>query len=300
MGNKLETLSKAQLSELVATLPPNKRAGFSKAAKAACQHLKDSKANYAKAYELASAMVENWWRLGVELQRMGLKPGVKPITPPGEQLTLQQLGINHNQSARCQKLADKSKAELDDWLQSQYDEEKYYLPSLKPASAGVHVANNSGNEQWYTPPRFIEAARQAMGGIDLDPASCEAAQRMVKAARYFTAEQDGLSKEWHGRVWMNPPYGSAIVAEFTDKLLDEIDAGRAKQAAVLVNNCTETAWQQDLLSQADACCFVSGRIRFFDEQGEKGGSPLQGQVVFYFGDQQTKFSEVFSELGAIR
>lgn len=64
------------------------------------------------------------------------------------------------------------------------------------------------DNEWYTPSLYIEAARQVMGGIDLDPASCAVADQTVKATNYFSQEEDGLAQTWHGRVWCNPPFSS--------------------------------------------------------------------------------------------
>lgn len=63
-------------------------------------------------------------------------------------------------------------------------------------------AERDGDEN-YTPPYVIEAVRQVLGGIDLDPASCERAQSSISASVYYTKADDGLSFSWKGAVWVN-------------------------------------------------------------------------------------------------
>jgi phage N-6-adenine-methyltransferase len=162
-----------------------------------------------------------------------------------------------------------------------------------------HVSHNSGENEWYTPPQFIEAARLAMGSIDTDPASSELANRTVQAGKYYTAEQDGRDKKWGGNVWMNPPYSQPLITEFIDAFVRKYNAGEFQQACVLVNNATETNWYQSLLTYASAVCFIKGRVKFIDKSGNPSGAPLQGQTVLYFGNREKSFIDAFSEFGIV-
>lgn len=157
-----------------------------------------------------------------------------------------------------------------------------------------HVSFNSGNNEWYTPIDYIEAARDVMGSIDFDPASSEIANETVKAEEYYTAETNGLDKTWHGNVWMNPPYASDLIGKFIDKLIEELP--NIEQAMVLVNNATETEWFNKLIPQASAVCFPRSRVKFYMPDG-KTGAPLQGQAIIYFGSHYDKFINVFTQKG---
>lgn len=138
-----------------------------------------------------------------------------------------------------------------------------------------------------------------MGAIDVDPASSEAANQVVKATQFFTAADDGLAKEWVGRVWMNPPYAQPLIANFCEKLADEVRAGNVTQACVLVNNATETAWFQTLLDVAAAVCFIKGRVKFLDAQMNPNGAPLQGQALLYVGADVAAFRAAAADFGKV-
>ena len=61
-----------------------------------------------------------------------------------------------------------------------------------------HVSYNTGENEWYTPAAYIEAARAVMESIDVDPASSHVANQIVKATTYYTAEDDGRLRHWQG------------------------------------------------------------------------------------------------------
>ena len=104
------------------------------------------------------------------------------------------------------------------------------------------------NDEWRTPPKYVEMARRAMGGIDVDPASSDIAQETVKAREdYYTERDNGLYQIWRGNVWLNPPYSAQKIHAFTLKLLYEYESGSTKQAVVLTNSATDTQWFHMLL-----------------------------------------------------
>ena len=161
----------------------------------------------------------------------------------------------------------------------------------------VHVSFNSGNNEWYTPPEYIESARSVLGEIDLDPASSSLANRTVMAKTFFTVDNDGLSAHWSGRVWMNPPYSGDLVGKFTSKMAYHFENGDISEAIVLVNNATETGWFCEIVSVASAIAFCRGRIKYIDINGEQVNSPLQGQAFIYLGEDTDKFLNEFSKYG---
>lgn len=174
------------------------------------------------------------------------------------------------------------------------------LAAPEPAKAiKAHVANNSGNNEWYTPAQFIDAARKTMGSIDTDPASSDIANRTVKATTFYTAETNGLTQTWTGNVWMNPPYAQPLIADFAEAVTAKYASREIEQAIVLVNNATETAFFQRMLEEASAVCFPKSRIRFVDPAGNPSGAPLQGQAFIYFGEDWDAFRDAFSEFGKV-
>ena len=158
-----------------------------------------------------------------------------------------------------------------------------------------HVSFNSGENEWYTPSFIIEAARESMGNIDLDPASNKLANETVKAENYYTIYDNGLTKKWYGNVWLNPPYSQPEISNFSNKVTEL----EFTQACVLVNNATETAWFQNMMSLCTCVCFLKGRVKYNDKNGTPANSPLQGQAVLYFGSNAQKFSEVFNKYGIV-
>jgi len=161
-----------------------------------------------------------------------------------------------------------------------------------------HVAQSTGNNEWYTPDVFIEAVKGVMGNIDLDPASSDIANQTVKAKTFFTKEEDGLSQPWTGRIFLNPPYAQPLIQQFSDKLCSVWGAGKIKEAIILVNNATETLWFQNIAVQASTVCFVRSRVRFLDIEGNPG-APLQGQAILYLGNKITPFYHHFNRFGVI-
>jgi hypothetical protein len=160
----------------------------------------------------------------------------------------------------------------------------------------VRGTEGTGEFERYTRALYVEAARQVLGTIDLDPASSDIAQKTVKATQYFTVDDDGLSREWHGRVFLNPPYHRELAPKFIAKLVEELAAGHVSEAVMLTNNCTDTEWFDVALRESQSVCFTRGRIRF-TTPNEEEVLPTQGQAFFYFGPNPERFEEVFCKLG---
>ncbi len=159
-------------------------------------------------------------------------------------------------------------------------------PKWNPGAAVM----SSDSPEWYTPRHILDAVVAAMGGIDLDP--CAEPGKSVPATTHYTEADDGLSQEWHGRVYMNPPYGRPI-ASWVGKLTEEYRAGRTTEAIALVPGRVETDWFYAL--DAVWLCNIEGRLAFSDH----GASAPFPSVAVYLGREGNLFGESFVSLGDV-
>lgn len=173
-------------------------------------------------------------------------------------------------------------------------------PAAPPALAPHQRINASTNNEWYTPRPFLDAAHEVMGEIDLDPASNPLANETVRAARYFTSDDDGFEQPWQGRVWLNPPYGTeqgeSNQARWSQRLIAEYEVGNVSEAILLVNAVPGNAWFTPLKNYP--ICFPDSRIRFYNAQTE-AGQPTHSNALVYFGNNVADFVRVFSRFGAV-
>lgn len=174
----------------------------------------------------------------------------------------------------------------------------HYPKILEFQLAGAHVGQNTGETEWFTPAAYVEPARRVLGAIDLDPASTPEANTVIKAERFYTRRDDGLTKPWQGRVWMNPPYAYPLVEQFAQKFAASIDDGAVTAAIALVNNATETEWFQTIAGVCGAVCFPKGRIQFWHPK-KAAATPLQGQALLYAGADLATFISEFAPLGIV-
>ena len=173
------------------------------------------------------------------------------------------------------------------------------------------VMQSSKSVEWYTPSKYVEAARNTMGSIDLDPASCAFANRIVKANAFFS--ERGLESQWFGNVFCNPPYGRRDLyinkkgeeatkgpsnqMLWSQKMIQSHKSGEIQQGILLVNAQTCERWFQPLWNYS--ICFTNHRIKFIDQNGEIQKQPAHGNAFIYFGNNTEAFEENFYRFGTI-
>jgi hypothetical protein len=211
---------------------------------------------------------------------------------------LDSLGVSKQRSSRWQTIGRLSDEDFDDRLNAIWSED----PDTDLGVVLMGGLKGTTGVEWYTPAKYIEAARSLMGGIDLDPASSAMANETVKAETWWgidDADEHGngsLQRDWFGRVWLNPPYGKGS-GQFTLQLVSEFSSGRVEQAVLLLNAYGfDSDWFDGLWDHP--ICFTDHRIEFYSPKRESGG-PANGNIFVYLGTEDRRFAEVFGAFGTI-
>lgn len=160
------------------------------------------------------------------------------------------------------------------------------------------INQDSGDFEYYTPQEIIEAAREVLGVIDLDPASSAAANLRVKAARYYSIHDNGLSLPWVGCVFLNHPFSRDGNHTWVRKLQTEYLNGNIHASCNITFASTSEQWFQPLLRQPQ--CFLVPRTNYILPDGTKKVGVTKGSAVTYFGPHVNRFRLVFSKLGVVK
>jgi phage N-6-adenine-methyltransferase len=154
----------------------------------------------------------------------------------------------------------------------------------KLAYVGSKPGKQRDSDSWFTPRHALSSIRTAMGSIDLDPCSSGAANVLVQATTYWTAEDDCLKQDWRNHlgetVFMNPPYSAALMRPICAKFLENVHLFRC--AVVLLNAVTDTQYGRDMMQSASYCIFTS-RMAFYDVQNKQKSGNTKGQMLLVWG-----------------
>ena len=130
----------------------------------------------------------------------------------------------------------------------------------------------SASDECETPREFFEAV-DAVFHFTLDVC---ATRDNAKCERYFTKEEDGLSRLWRGVCWMNPPYGREISLWVKKAYESALDGETA--VACLLPARTDTLWWHDyVMPHSERVFFIKGRLRF----SGKGPVPFPSELVLF-------------------
>ena len=98
----------------------------------------------------------------------------------------------------------------------------------------------------------------------------------AKCEIFYTKEDDGLSQNWSGNVWLNPPYGREI-GLWMAKASEAAKAGAT--VVCLVPARTDTAWWHEHVIKHEVR-FIKGRLKFGNA---KNNAPFPSAVVVMRG-----------------
>jgi len=134
----------------------------------------------------------------------------------------------------------------------------------------LNIHFSSKTDLWATPQAFFDKYNEIYQ-FSLDVCAND---DNAKCSTYFTKEQDGLSKEWNGICWMNPPYGREI-KHWVKKAYESSLNGAT--VVCLLPARTDTAWWHDYCVKGKIE-FIRGRLKFGNS---KNPAPFPSAIVIF-------------------
>lgn len=143
---------------------------------------------------------------------------------------------------------------------------------LRTQKLAVHFSSRT--DEWATPWYLFDVFNRRYQ-LDLDVC---ADQTNTKCLKFYSRQDDSLSKPWTGNCWMNPPYGRQIKRWVAKAYIETFIRKNVNLVVCLLPARTDTAWWNDYVVAADEIFFLRGRIKF---GGAKNGAPFPSAVAVF-------------------
>jgi len=135
------------------------------------------------------------------------------------------------------------------------------MSSIKAHGMGGHQSTAMLSDEWLTPPDLLAA----LGPFDLDPCACPEPRPWPTAAVHYVKENDGLSKPWRGRAWLNPPYGGpSVIGPWMRRMVVH-----GKGTALIFARTETEVFFETVWGAAAAVLFLRGRLYFHRPDGAR-------------------------------
>jgi hypothetical protein len=114
------------------------------------------------------------------------------------------------------------------------------------------------SNDYYTPKWVFETLDLE---FDLDVVAPPGGIPHIPAKQYFTQKDDGLSQDWFGRVWMNPPFSKA--QPWVERFVDH--GNGVGLIGISKSNWFDALWASDV-----AISLIPRSLKFIDPRGGAG------------------------------
>ena len=138
---------------------------------------------------------------------------------------------------------------------------------------------SSKSDMWGTPSAFFEKLNKQYK-FTLD-ACANAANH--KCGKYYTMEDDGLSKSWENEVvFVNPPYSE--IGKWVAKAHHESSNTGAKVVMLIPARTDTKYWHDYIMTEANKIYFIKGRLKFVNPStSASNAAPFPSAVIVFDG-----------------
>lgn len=146
----------------------------------------------------------------------------------------------------------------------------------------MHESARSIKNEWLTPPKLI----RSLGTFDLDP-SAPVNPPWLTAKHHYSILDNGLLREWFGRVWLNPPYGKEL-EHWMNKMALHLNG-----IALTFARTDTNTFQRYVFPVADSILFIDKRLRFYNVDGTpaKETAPAPSVLIAYGEDNSDALND---------